>query len=67
MSYDEIYEEISPYLSDPKGIREFLDKHKECSVDELIEKINELMADSNTPLRTDLRILLNAILKKDRW
>ncbi|MEE9150224.1 MAG: hypothetical protein V3U20_00115 [Thermoplasmata archaeon] len=64
MSCDEVYEKIRPYLSDPKVIREFLDERKEKSVDEIIEDINKLMTESDMPLKTDLRILLNALLKR---
>lgn len=64
MSYDKIYEEILPYLSDPKSIKDFLDSHMESSVEEMIEEINKLMAESVVPLKTDLRILLNALLKR---
>ncbi len=64
MNCDEVFEKIRPYLSDPKAIREFLDERKEKSVDKLIEDINKLMVDSDMPLKTDLRILLNALLKR---
>lgn len=64
MGTDEIYDEILPYLSDPKSIKEFLDTHKESSVEEMIEDINKLMEESDVPLKTDLRILLNALLKR---
>ena len=64
MSIDEAYEEVQPYLSDPKGIKEILDRHKAGNINELIEEINKLMAESDIPLKTDLRILLNALLKR---
>lgn len=63
MGYDEVYEEIRPYLSDPEGIREFLNGHNKRTLDELIEDINKLMAHTDTPLKTDYRILLNALLR----
>jgi hypothetical protein len=63
MGIEEVYEKILPYLSDPKGIKEFLDENKESSVEELIEKINRLIVESSVPLKTDLRILLNALQK----
>ena len=63
MSIEEVYEKILPYLSDPKSIKEFLDENKESSVEELIEKINRLIVESSVPLKTDLRILLNALQK----
>ena len=62
MNLNEIFEEIAPYLSDSKSIREFLDERKEKHVDELIEDINKLMTESDIPLKTDLKILLNALL-----
>ena len=64
MSIEEVYEKILPYLSDPKSIKEFLDENKEANVDEIIEDINKLIAESSVPLKTDLRILLNALLKR---
>lgn len=63
MSIEEVYEKILPYLSDPKGIKEFLDEHKGANVEEFIEEINRLIAESSVPLKTDLRILLNALQK----
>jgi len=63
MSYDDVYEKVLPYLSDPKKVKEFLDKHRESSVDELVGKINQLMTESDTSLKTDFRILLNALSK----
>ena len=63
MSIEEVYEKILPYLSDPKSIKEFLDENKESSIGELIEKINRLIVESSVPLKTDLRILLNALQK----
>lgn len=63
MSFDDVYEKILPYLSDPQGIRKFLDGHKGRSIDELVEEINKLMVKANAPLKTDFRILLNALLK----
>jgi hypothetical protein len=63
MNLNEIFEEIAPYLSDSKSIKELLDKHKERDVDELIEEINKLISESDMFLKTDLRILLTALLK----
>jgi hypothetical protein len=63
MNIDEVYEKILPYLSDPKSIKEFLDEHKGSNVEGLIEEINRLIEKSDVPLKTDLRILLNALEK----
>ena len=64
MINDEIYEKILPYLSEPKSIKEFLDRHKDSSVEEMIQEIDKLMGETGIPLQTDLRILLNALLKR---
>ena len=64
MINDEIYEKILPYLSEPKSIKEFLDKHRDSSVEDMIHEINKLMGETGIPLQTDLRILLNALLKR---
>lgn len=64
MINDEIYEKILPYLSEPKSIKEFLDGHKDSSVEEMIQEIDKLMGETGIPLKTDLRILLNALLKR---
>jgi hypothetical protein len=64
MDYDEVYEEIHPYLSDPGPIKEFLDKYKDIKIEEIIEKVNDVIADSDAILKTDYRILLNALLKR---
>lgn len=63
MIYDEIYEEIQPYLANPQSIKEFLDKNKEKKIEELIENVNRMILDSNSVLKTDFRIFLNALLK----
>lgn len=64
MINDEIYEKILPYLSEPKSIKEFLDKHKDSSLEDMIQEINKLMGETGIPLQTDLRILLNALQKR---
>ncbi len=61
---DEVYEEILPYLADPKGVKKFLDKNIERSGEELIADVNRLVTESNTPQKTDFRILLNALMKR---
>ncbi len=64
MINDEIYEKILPYLSEPKSIKEFLDRHKDSTAEEMIQEINKLLGETCIPLQTDLRILLNALLKR---
>ena len=64
MINDEIYEKILPYLSEPKSIKEFLDRHKDSSVEEMIQEIDKLMGETGIPLKTDLKILLNALQKR---
>ncbi len=61
MNIDELYEKVLPYLSNPKAIRDFLDTHKESSEEELIKEIYSQISESETLLKTDLRILLNAL------
>ncbi len=63
MNLEELFEEILPYLSDPQTIREFLNLHKKSNREELIEAIDKQIAESDVSLKTDLRILLNAISK----
>jgi hypothetical protein len=63
VDYNKIYEEILPYLSDPHSIRDLLDEHKDASVDSLIADVNKTMATSEAFMKTDLRILLNALEK----
>jgi hypothetical protein len=58
-----VYEDVLPYLSDPKTIKDFIEEHKEKSYDELILEINKIITDSQEPYKTDLRIFLNALLK----
>jgi hypothetical protein len=62
--YEDVIEEILPYLSDPGSIREFLNSHRENSIEMVIEDINNLLVEADVPFKTDLRILLNAILKR---
>ena len=63
MNIDELYEKVLPYLSDPKAIRDFLEAHKEKSDGDLIKEINRHLSESEALLKTDLRILLNALSK----
>jgi hypothetical protein len=63
MNIDGLYEKVLPYLSNPKAIRDFLDAHKESSEEDLIKEINRQLSESEALLKTDLRILLNALSK----
>jgi hypothetical protein len=65
MNLDEIYESILPYLSDPKCVKEFLDGLKDKEEKELIEEINCKISESTSSFKTDLKILLNALQKRD--
>ena len=64
MDIEKVYEEVLPYLSDPKAIKEFLDMNKEGSEEDIVDVIEETLPISEGSLKTDLRILLNAILKQ---
>jgi hypothetical protein len=63
MNLEEIYEEVLPYLSNPKEVRDFLDEHKESSLEEIIKDINVKIGGIEASLKTDFRILLNAFEK----
>ena len=63
MDQDEIYRSILPYLSKPKEIEEFLEKHRGKPLEDIIHAVNEAVEGSKTPLSTDYKILLNALLK----
>lgn len=63
MDINEIYEEILPYLSDPKSLSEFLEKHKEKSLNELVAELENTNSEIDLAHQTDLRILLNTIYK----
>jgi hypothetical protein len=63
MNIDELYEKVLPYLSNPKAIRDFLDTYKESSNEDLIKEINRQLSETEALLKTDLRILLNALSK----
>ena len=65
MNVEEVYEEVLPYLSDPREIKEFLERHKESSLEDIIQHIREKMGDSEVGLKTDFRILLNALEKPE--
>jgi hypothetical protein len=63
MDINEIYEEILPYLADPKSLNEFLEKHKDKSVDQLITELENINSETDPAHQTDLRILLNTLYK----
>jgi hypothetical protein len=65
MDIKEVYEEVLPYLSDPKAIWEFLELNKDGTLSEIIMVIEETLPGSESSLKTDLRILLNAISKQE--
>jgi hypothetical protein len=64
MDLEEVYEEILPYLSNPKEIKDFLDGHKESSLEDIIKDINVKIGGMEASLKTDFRILLNALGKQ---
>ncbi|UCE73563.1 MAG: hypothetical protein JSV56_11125 [Methanomassiliicoccales archaeon] len=64
MEFEKLYNEILPYISDPKALKKFLDKHKNKGREELIEEINRIIPESTTSFQTDLRILQNALSKR---
>ena len=63
MNPEEVYEEVLPYLSNPKKIKDFLDGHKDHALEDVIKDINEKIGRMEPGLRTDFRILLNALEK----
>ena len=65
MNIEEVYEEVLPYLSNPKEVKDFLDEHKEHNLEEIIKDINEKTGGMEASLKTDFRILLNAVGKRD--
>ncbi len=64
MNFEEVYEEILPYLSNPKEVKDFLDGHQESSLEDIIKDINVKIGGMEASLKTDFRILLNAIGKR---
>ena len=63
MDINEIYEEILPYLADPKFINEFLEKHKDNSINEMVAELENIDLETDPAHQTDLRILLNTLYK----
>ena len=63
MNIEEVYEEVLPYLSNPKEVKDFLDEHKERHLEEIIMDINSKIDGMEASLKTDFRILLNALEK----
>ena len=63
MNLEEVYEEVLPYLSNPREIKDFLDVHKESSLEEIIKDIDKKNEGTEASLKTDFRILLNALEK----
>lgn len=63
MDINKIYEEILPYLADPKFINEFLEEHKDNSINEMVGELEKMISESDSTHQTDLRILLNTLYK----
>lgn len=63
MNLEEVYEEVLPYLSNPKEVKDFLDGHNDHSFEEIIKDINQKIGGMEAGLKTDFRILLNALEK----
>ena len=59
MDIEEIYEEVLPYLSNPKEVKDFLDGHKEHGLEEIVKDINAGIGEMDASLKTDFRILLS--------
>ena len=63
MDINLVFEEVLPYISDPIAIKEFIENNHGKDVNELMDEINRILPESEGALKTDLRILLNALLK----
>jgi hypothetical protein len=63
MDINEIYEEILPYLADPKFVNEFLEKQNDKDINELIAEVENAISESESTHQTDFRILLNKLYK----
>ena len=63
MDLQQVYEEVLPYLSNPRAVEDFLDGHKESNLEEIIKDINQKIGGMESSLKTDFRILLNALEK----
>ncbi len=63
MDITDVFEDVRPYLADPEMINDFLKERKDKTIDEIIQNINDTMPGSQGSQKTDLRILLNALLK----
>jgi len=63
MELTDVFEDIRPYLADPEMIKAFLEERKDKTKDEIIQDINDAIQGLQESQKTDLRILLNALLK----
>lgn len=63
MDLEEVYEEVLPYLTNPREIKDFLNERNELALEYIIKDINEKIAGVEPGLKTDFRILLNALEK----
>ncbi len=61
---DKVFEDVAPYISNIKEIREFVEEHRDAGEEELIEILNEKIENSQGTLKTDYRILLNEVSKR---
>ena len=64
MNLEEVYEEVLPYLSNPKEVKDFLEEHKGHGLEEIIRDLNAKIGEMEASLKTDFRILLNALEKQ---
>ncbi len=63
MELTDVFEDVRPYLADPQAITDFLKGRKDKTIDEIIQDINDALPGLQESQKTDLRILLNALLK----
>ncbi len=61
INVQEIYGKISPYLTNLDYIKDFLEKHSECTREELTIIIESELKHKKAQIKTDLRILLNSL------
>ncbi len=58
---DEIYARVAPYIVHRKEIKSFLKKSRHLSADIFIKEIKNKILKSRSTLKTDFKILLNAV------
>lgn len=64
LGWDHVYASIAPYIQENSLIKNYLIKHKDTELPELIKKVEKQIKKAGGTRKTDLKILLNKLVEE---